>query len=749
MSSSRFVRFAESPVLSRLRCSLGNTLGRGRRWCRSKRSGVGRILTTFLVAALVLAPIAQVIPSPKPASAEFHATPMVAAGYDHTVGLKSDGTVVAVGANFYGQCDVSSWTGIAQVAAGCHHTVGLKSDGTLVAVGVNSDGQCDVSSWTGIVQVAAGYYHTVGLKSDGTVVTVGANNYRQGNVSSWSGIVQVAAGYYHTVGLKSDGTVVAAGAISYGQGNVSSWSGIVQVAAGDYHAAGLKSDGTVVAVGDNSYGQCNVSPWSGIVQVAAGLGRTEGLKSDGTVVVVGMFVNTDHAMNLGAAIPKLTSIAVTPIAPANLAAGGTQQFTATATYSDYSTANITSQVTWHTSNTGIGTISSSGLATGVAPGSTSVTASLSGITSNSVTLSVVAPTPAGESFLAFPLGGKTPWYATVSSVFDHSMSTPYSADGVVVAFTGETGESRFGKMYVATVNGAALYGFSKDDAGTVFRIVDGYTGGAHLCYDGHPGYDYPVSVGTEVRAAAGGTVIAVDSAGSTDAGKYVKIQHPEGYQTLCMHLSEVLVSLGANVTRGQVIAKSGNTGNSNGPHLHFEVRKQSGSSWVPADPYGWQGSGIDPYAIQNVNLWLTPAATLSPAVEDVNPGSGKQQQHLTVTISGANFGGASSVSFGLGIAVEDFNVEGSTEITAEITVDANAAKGIRDVSVTTGYGSGTKTDGFEVVGSGGGICGGGAPVTPDAPSEMTTVLTALGVLLGVGYLLMMRGARNSRSKVRA
>jgi len=62
-------------------------------------------------------------------------TPMVAAGGHHTVGLKSNGTVVAVGNNDYLQCDVGDWTDIIQVAAGGDHTVGLKSNGTVVAVG--------------------------------------------------------------------------------------------------------------------------------------------------------------------------------------------------------------------------------------------------------------------------------------------------------------------------------------------------------------------------------------------------------------------------------------------------------------------------------------------------------------------------------------------------------------------------------------------------------------------------------------
>ncbi|MCR8842531.1 hypothetical protein NQ117_02445 [Paenibacillus sp. SC116] len=74
----------------------------------------------------------------------------IAAGRRHTVGLKSDGTVTAVGDNKNGQCDVSGWRDMVAVAAGCAHTLGLKSDGTVLAVGDNEYGQCDVSGWHGI-----------------------------------------------------------------------------------------------------------------------------------------------------------------------------------------------------------------------------------------------------------------------------------------------------------------------------------------------------------------------------------------------------------------------------------------------------------------------------------------------------------------------------------------------------------------------------------------------------------------------
>ena len=54
------------------------------------------------------------------------ATPMVAAGWGHTVGLKDDGTAVAAGDNRYGQCDIGGWMDITQVNTGNHHTVGFR-----------------------------------------------------------------------------------------------------------------------------------------------------------------------------------------------------------------------------------------------------------------------------------------------------------------------------------------------------------------------------------------------------------------------------------------------------------------------------------------------------------------------------------------------------------------------------------------------------------------------------------------------
>ena len=214
---------------------------------------------------------------------------MIAVGHNHTVGLKADGTVVAVGENDKGQCDVSKWTNVVAITAGMDYTVGLKADGTVVATKYKDEsryyqGQCDVSNWKDIVAVAADGWHTVGLRADGSIVEAGSGKLSEHDVSKLTNIVAVAVGSGFTMGLKADGSVIEVGKyICF----VSEWTNIVAVAAGSQHAVGLKADGTVVALGSNSDGQCNVSGWRDIVAIAAGDDHTVGLKADGRVVAAG------------------------------------------------------------------------------------------------------------------------------------------------------------------------------------------------------------------------------------------------------------------------------------------------------------------------------------------------------------------------------------------------------------------------------------------------------------------------------
>ena len=87
----------------------------------------------------------------------------------------------------------------------------------------------------------------------------------------------------------------------------------------------------------------------------------------------------------------------------------------------------------------------------------------------------------------------------------------------------------------------------------------------------HGGVDLAVGEGTPVYAADNGKVIVAEDSGN-GYGNYIILDHQNGFKTLYGHNSELLVSVGDVVAKGDRIALSGNTGNSTGPHLHFEIQ---------------------------------------------------------------------------------------------------------------------------------------------------------------------------------
>jgi murein DD-endopeptidase MepM/ murein hydrolase activator NlpD len=123
-----------------------------------------------------------------------------------------------------------------------------------------------------------------------------------------------------------------------------------------------------------------------------------------------------------------------------------------------------------------------------------------------------------------------------------------------------------------------------------FGVVD------KLHPNGHHGVDYGVPIGTPVQASADGTVYSVTSGGK-DFGTKVEIDHGGGYRTLYGHLSQANVTTGQSVKQGQVIALSGNTGRSSGPHVHFGLLK-NGS---PVNPSLLGLSGSVAIVAGNVN----------------------------------------------------------------------------------------------------------------------------------------------------
>lgn len=88
----------------------------------------------------------------------------------------------------------------------------------------------------------------------------------------------------------------------------------------------------------------------------------------------------------------------------------------------------------------------------------------------------------------------------------------------------------------------------------------------------HDGLDIAVPQGTEVVAVKSGTVTEVRI--SATYGKLLRFETTDGYMILYAHLSEILVGQGEKIKQGQVVAKSGNTGLSTGPHLHYGIYRE-------------------------------------------------------------------------------------------------------------------------------------------------------------------------------
>lgn len=218
----------------------------------------------------------------------------IAAGGYHSVGLKADGTVVAVGKNDCGQCEVAQWTDIISVVASEQFTLGLKADGTVVLAGeiVYSS----IYEGNNVVCISG---CGIALTSDGTVISLNQKgsplwddeqNYiavsaddgkylairEDGIVASYDNeyvdtttlrnVVQIVGGNNFAIAVHPDGTVSVVGKNPNVQA-ANLWSNIVFVTATDInggHAVAVKADGTVVAVGNNKYGQCDVSEWKDI-----------------------------------------------------------------------------------------------------------------------------------------------------------------------------------------------------------------------------------------------------------------------------------------------------------------------------------------------------------------------------------------------------------------------------------------------------------------------------------------------------
>ena len=148
------------------------------------------------------------------------------------------------------------------VGSGNQHSAGLKKDGTVVAVGDNSLGACEVGNWTDIVSVSAGNGFTAGVKADGSVLVTGDDTYGVLKGREIEKAVSVKAGDGHIIAILQNGRIWAVGDNDWHQCDTSLWNGVISADVGLHHSMGIAHNGTGYAVGENKNNQCDVWSWT-------------------------------------------------------------------------------------------------------------------------------------------------------------------------------------------------------------------------------------------------------------------------------------------------------------------------------------------------------------------------------------------------------------------------------------------------------------------------------------------------------
>ncbi len=233
----------------------------------------------------------------------------IAAGIWYSLLLKSDGSLWAMGFNEYGELGDGTYSisppygtnrpeqivagGVTAIAAGDFHSLFLKSDGSLWAMGDNEYGQLGDGTYSksqpygtnrpekivadGVTAIAAGRYHSLFLKSDGSLWAMGDNEYGKLGDGTFnntnrpekivaSGVTAIVAGEDHSLFLKSDGSLWAMGYNAFGELGDGTFNntnrpeqiiagGVTAIAAGAIHSLFLKSDGSLWAMGQNAFGE--------------------------------------------------------------------------------------------------------------------------------------------------------------------------------------------------------------------------------------------------------------------------------------------------------------------------------------------------------------------------------------------------------------------------------------------------------------------------------------------------------------
>ncbi len=264
----------------------------------------------------------------------------VAAGAVHSLGIKTDGTLWAWGANDFGQLgdgttikktnpvQIGTSANWAKIEGGHLYSLAIKTDGTLWAWGQNLDGQLgdgtttskytpvQIGTSTNWVAVSGGLDHSLGIKSDGTLWAWGWGTFGQtggafssvpfqvGTSTDWASIF---AGTYYTLGIKTGGTLWALGRNNVGQLGNGNYSQVnsptqigtstdwIKVSGHSAHSMGIKQNGTLWTWGLNNDGQlgngtitstnapAQIGTATNWASISAGLNDSHGIKTGGTI----------------------------------------------------------------------------------------------------------------------------------------------------------------------------------------------------------------------------------------------------------------------------------------------------------------------------------------------------------------------------------------------------------------------------------------------------------------------------------
>lgn len=271
---------------------------------------------------------------------------------------------------------------------------------------------------------------------------------------------------------------------------------------------------------------------------------------------------------------------------------------------------------------------------------------ISGVGGTNVGQGIATAAPSVLSGIKKFAGGALVLGGVLTAPFSAGAGLGLAAAGVGL-MAGGGGNPGFGGGFNTGIGprggGALTAGYGAKDSSGIWSSTNGV----------HKGMDYAMPIGSPVAATLGGTVSSIDA--GPDYGTSVVIDHGGGLQTVYGHLSQREVKLGDKVSTGQRIGKSGNTGNTTGPHLHYEVRQGKNN---PVDPSVMSSvGGLNPNDVFGANggqgmSYLFAAAKAGSA--GVAGSSGGNYKGSTGTGSQKEW--ASSLLSALGAPASDSNV---------------------------------------------------------------------------------------------